>query len=386
MKSLYCTVVDENGIEHPEKLCVLKMDIKPYPFKMIKEHLVKTFLPDRAVDNVKLLIGDVEPDPNEKVRQYAPADELHIMLVASAVSPKRPRSSAPTTTLHDRVRKIISDGFKTYIEERSDNGLVKQRICFLFGHAKTKIHQLEFPAVSFNIVTEVMMPFALPSDASVVVAPYFTDAHVSLLCKLNNRRFIHLDASSSVSPNNFHLFEMLRKMKPEAYALTYVNYQTLDVYDSIQNLPGGNCSYFTVYMAIMCVVEHDRYFNRRWTFEDFWSRFTHVCAKTPDVKLICYRLLCNIFCVHKAKGVDVCCTNIESIMNSQDMRFSASLEVFKQLIPEKASIDFTADVMMLDLFIEYDKGFHEVNVIGNAIQVFLNDVVKRGFIAKRLKI
>lgn len=78
-------------------------------------------------------------------------------------------------------------------------------------------------------------------------------------------------------------------------------------------------------------------------------------------------------------------TLLITLMTSTSMK-EALANVRQLLLSYKwiSDINFTSDVIMLDIFLENNKGFQQVSFIGNAIYLFLQDVEKRGFVSSKI--
>lgn len=402
-KVVYCIIQDEFGHTSEPRVCKFAASVENIALLKFKEHFIGNFVKGSDPTKWRLTLNGVSVDGSllKKLKEFPANEGEHpYLFVLSFERPmavaKRSRDERKTYSVAERIRKILDGNLKAFIEEKSSNGMETQRILTMLQILTHRLQSVQTATEDYLIVYQVMPLTRLPDHRTLVCSPYFSTSHVSLVCKVPGR-FIHLDASSSVTHHNRGIFEHLSGIK---YSLTYIPYQLFDDV-KFSNYPGGNCSCFTLFQTIRMIMDGQRYINHVYAFDEFWARFTLVCEYTRDLEHVMKMSLStviNVIYMHRYDGIKKNCLDFKEAIDYMDIdlikmvlrRCKTIPEVLKTIRElfvkyELLSLDYTADVCMLDMFADNQRGFQDVSLIGNAIYLFLKDTQEQGFIAERFR-
>lgn len=412
---MHVIFVDELGHSNGPAVCTYKSPVVNNALFQLKQNFLKRFAPGASVNDLdkwSLTLNSVliaQADMRKRLREFPPSETGFPYLFV--MSYKQPLVVAPVQEEEEggqeeydisrRLRVIISGGIAAYINDSKSNGMITQRIFHYLNLIRVHMTRVRVPVDNFTIVTEDLPLERLLNRPGLVISPYLENAtHTSLVVISNGNLLLHLDASSSCSKFNRQLFTCIGAEKVVQYSLTYVNYQHFD-HEGQGNYPGGNCSCFSLYQTPRIIIEAEKYLKQeRFTFDDFWSRFTRVCELTRDldaVAEVCLTLITAIMYLYEGDGIANLCLDYEEqcyamarpvvvtiLKRSQGLDYM--LKNVKHLLePLTRRLNFCSDVLMLDIYIANDKGFKDVSFIGHAIYLFLQDVEKRGFVSMDLK-
>lgn len=260
------------------------------------------------------------------------------------------KSTKSSQVKYDMTRKllqIIKEPLLTTYS--SEEGMAASNVFDMFGFINAHLDKLVPSGTKVSIKTR-------PSDsvdcsADIVLEPVFIPGHVSLLCRYQGRS-VAIDSSRSL-----------------------VNYQAFDDSLSIRGveLAGGNCGIFTVVMAIRCLLYHDRYSTIVTGFNAFWNKLVQVIQKTEAdttrvLLAMASRIYKNPLPVPAVDGI-----------------VPMLLRILPDLLRPIENVDYLADVMFLDLFLETNiGGLDRVTLLGNVLRTYMRDIrVDGGFVGGR---
>jgi hypothetical protein len=219
----------------------------------------------------------------------------------------------------------------------------------------------------------------------IVVCPYLTTRHVSMMCYDQRRdRLLHFDSSSTLIPINKELFQNKERFKSVSY--TFINYQVYDEHNFIVNLAGGNCGMFSGLNAIQCLL---KYSPEPVSFGAFWERFLKVLELTESkyrgrVVVELTRRIQYVMNQNETKGF---CEDVMNLDPCPIQMLSLFPAVIRMQSPEWFdTCDFTCDYLILGYFLDANIGFDKVSKLGNAFRFLLRDIVEQGFVASSLSI
>lgn len=291
------------------------------------------------------------------------------------------------------LARIMRQSEFVFRSELESNGVLHQWIFMMMGHISTKIINVALPFKNKRLLFKTE-PHGLQNNLdfimnvkqnerdveSIVVCPYLTMRHVSMMCYDTRRdRLLHFDSSSTLIPINEELFKNKGRFKSVSY--TFINYQAYDDTNFIANLAGGNCGMFSGLNAIQCLL---KYYPDPVSFEAFWARFLQVLRLTDPKKQarILVELTKRIQYVINEYDTQDLCRSVMAVDPCPLHLIPSFPDVIRMQAPEwLATCDFTCDYIILGYFLEANIGFDQVTKLGNAFRLLLQDIVEQGFIS-----
>jgi hypothetical protein len=414
LRSVHVIFVDEFGHEQGPVACTYKSDVKRNTLFQLRANFFKRFAPGAnpaEIDQWSLTLNGVSV--NELQKRLGSFEESKIdqpyLFIMSYKQPltvqKRARDErASTYDIARRLRAIIDSGIDAYVRDSNgSNGMITERIFHYLRFIEQRLQSVVTPIDTYVIVTQQLSLERLPTD-TLCFSPFLENpTHTSLVCLYNNQVMLHIDASGSISRQNAPIFAYLMSKRLPGYSLTYLNYQTFDQ-EGMTGYAGGNCSCFSLYHVPNIILNAARYLQKpKHTFEEFWQRFVRVCLLSKKQRIVCEMcigLVIHLLYLHdpKVDGIGKKCQDYAQVRDAITppvlLRILMTLESIASALQQVRAllesyewlkgVNFTSDVIMLDLFLENGKGFQDVSFIGNAVYLFLQDVEKRGFVSKRL--
>jgi hypothetical protein len=282
-------------------------------------------------------------------------------------------------SLKDKIRKTMKENMNLFKTDLKTNGMVNGEIQMVMGHFKTLLMGIKLPIHMNNVYLNMDFmsnnsPVHIVKEKrseALILSPYITFKHASLLCVMKNDRIIHIDPSGSISANN----NSLMRLKSNNISYTFFNYQLLD--ESVDQYAGGNCAIFTCLNLLRCIIHYDNY-NKKHEFTDFWDRFMQISTLSDSESV--YTLLNNGF----YRAIYMKLTNNgkdkDDFGNSVDFMEKEQLpmDLIKDIFPKE--FDFTADCIMLDLLIDSNIAFQDVTKLGNILREMIKEITQHGFV------
>jgi hypothetical protein len=416
LRTVHVLFVDEFQRQQGPTPCTYKGDVKRNFLSQLKADFFKRFAPGAnpaGIDQWSLTLnGVLIKDLTQRLGSFeeSKTDQpyLFVMSYTQPLTVQKRQRDERDDSIYDiarRLRAIIKDGIDAYVRDNvnGSNGMITERIFHYLKFIEQRLQSVVSPVEKYVIVTQQLPLERLPTD-TLCLSPFLENpTHTSLVCLYNNRVMLHIDASGSISHRNASIFAYIMSKRVPGYSVTYLNYQTFDQ-QGMTGYAGGNCSCFSLYHVPNIIFNAQRYLEKpKHTFEDFWQRFVRVCLFSKKQRIVCEMcigLVVNLVYLHdpKVDGVGQKCQNYAQvrdaitpsvllhILGNADSMASAlqQMKVLLESYEWLKGINFTSDVIMLDLFLENGKGFQDVSFIGNAVYLFLQDVEKRGFVSRRL--
>jgi hypothetical protein len=298
--------------------------------------------------------------------------------------------------LNAKLKKTMKENetlFKTNLET---NGMVSGEIYHVMGHFQSKLRELELKLsmdqiyfnMDFQFQNSPVHIIGSSSKSKLSFSPYLTPGHVALLCVFDNGRVCHIDPSGSVSFNNVSILQ--KNLKNVSF--TYLNYQYLENEKSKDEINGdyasGNCAIFMCLNLLRFVIHYEEY-KKPMGFNVFWEKLIEVSDNSnleSSIKLI-QRLFVNIMYMHlteNGQSKEDYCRSVSQIQYEFDIPDSLP-ELRQQIQFVSKDVDFTADCVILDLFIASEMGFHEITKFGNKLRELVRQMTVFGFIDQYFK-
>lgn len=362
--------------EHaPTRHVASTVDMSNWTLARLRKFIIESCAPGADVSpfNWTMRVDGVIIAPFDAMNRKVTAD-LHVEIFKKGrESKKRVFEEVVKYDPLKKIQKMLLENRAAFESDRDQNGLVHEAVFALFGHISVRIASISDASKRVFIRTDANANqfYACKTKSSeyhIVLEPYFSIAHVSLLCMIDSTRFIHCDASSSFTPINS---DVIKFAQTKQHSLTFIPFQMFDESNSLQNLAGGNCSMFTCLAAIRCILGYPL---RPVRASSFWPVFERVLSFTHENANVIVRVtMRNIACY----------TNDGDELSRYDLFSNAPLQLCQRIIPD--TIDFTADMLILEMLDHAKLGFHQVSLLGNVLREMLREMQTRGFISRQLQ-
>jgi hypothetical protein len=321
---------------------------------------------------------------------------LRFKLESTTPPPPPPQKQEGTPyNLKKKILKLTRTNMKLFKTDMETNGMMDQEIRFAFGHFYSKLPSMQLP---LNMNDDVYINLDFNSKGSslwvldniknigkrLIVSPHSTWRHAALICVFNQQRVIHIDASSSVSVNNGLL--MQKHLTNISY--TYLNYQSFDETNIDEQYAGGNCAVFTCLNGLRMIFHYDEYNDKKYNIDDFWQRFIQVASVSTKrtVLLMLNEMYYKLFYMNlteNGKKREDYGKGVKSVFEANMLPdfISESIVTLRAAIQSlSANIDFSADCIMLDLFIQSKMSFENISALGNMLRSLLTEITTHGFV------
>lgn len=301
------------------------------------------------------------------------------------------------------LTRILRQNDLIFRQEKKDNGVLHQWIFEIMGHLSVKIPRVSLPyGLKSNRLLFKTNPHGIENNLDlilktkehdskeydskedrVIICPYLTVRHVSMMCYDQRRdRLLHFDSSSTLIPINEELFKNKGRFKSVSY--TFINYQAYDEHNFIVNLAGGNCGMFSGLNAIQCLL---KYSPEPVSFVSFWKRFLKVLDLTESKSRgrIVVELTRRIQYAMNQNETEDFCKNVMHMDPCPIQMLSLFPGAIRMQSPKWFdTCDFTCDYLILGYFLDANIGFEKVSKLGNAFRFLLQDIVEEGFVASSI--
>jgi hypothetical protein len=287
------------------------------------------------------------------------------IVVAADDALKRTKEDTPAYDFIQKVKQMVVTE-RDFGQDRTTNGFQMRHLFYIMGVIKTKIDLVKPSGLNLVIQTDDTQTLPNTAHANVSLAICGGAGHVSLMCKYDTGRKINLDASGVYMGSERDVLQ------------TYVNYQRYDGTDLVETggFAGGNCAVFTAIHAIRSILYYDRYSKCPVDFDAMWPRLEKMMRRTgANVDSIMLHMIHRIV---SSVGGDATGT-IKTILA---MGMAPNwFEFIPRLLRPLRNVNYLADIMMLDMFLDSNVGgFENVALLGNVLRLYLKDISERGFL------
>lgn len=374
----------------PRPNLVFQADVSRYPVSKLRDAILKKYsvVQDPSPNEWNFYINSIMVSPFEATIKNLRnlLGDISCGILLELYSKKEPQQEGRVYNFCAKLRKTLKENEKLFLTDIETNGMIDQQILNVMGRLKGLLTELELPLamsrihLNMDFLNQNSPVFMLenPVRNKLTITPYMTHHHAALLIIFPNGRRIHVDASGSISRNNFLL------MQKGCDSYTYINYQYDDTEDKI-GFAGGNCSIYMLLNMVRVIIHSNDYREKRFTFEEFWLRFERVFALTIDTdkQKIIERLYYSLLYMKATEKGTLKGDYGQSISYiRQEFPIPDGIFLSKSDIErmDVDTMDFTADCIMLDLLIVADKGFHQITQLGNYLREMLKEITSHGFI------
>ena len=391
-----------NGVT---KTVRFKVDLSAYTLDKVRRVLTRQVGPglDQGADAWRFSVNGAEVAPLDAPQRHTqPNTHVELEYLRNDGPVKKARRGAEVVAesekraydVTDKLKRMMLENVRVFQSECDGNGVHVSYVYHVLNHVRMKALDVQTPVDMARVFIEQQSrgcPLKVLDEVgyAVALAPYFTPGHVALTC-VYGARVIHLDASGSLTTNNTLLLQELRRTQ-RAHSLTCINYQAFDNAAVDVNLAGGNCGSFASIQAVRAILLADRYAGATHSFIAFMERFTRVLRRTPleKAKRVLAETLERLV-YHFERGGDTPGQEHFAVLPLMLFKFVDDRDMLLELVSSYlqdqytaplSAYDFTADVMMLDMFNDAALGFHQVSRLGNVLRVFLHDMMQRGLVA-----
>lgn len=392
-----------NGVT---KLVRFKVDLSTYTLDKVRRVLTQQVGGGLQQDAAawRFTVNDVEVAPLDAPQRHTqPNTRVELEYLrddgpvkkARRAQPAAPAAEKRAYSVTAKLKSMMRENVRVFQSECDGNGVHVSYVYHVLNHLRMKALDVDTPVDMSRVFIEQSArgcPLRVLDEVGydVALAPYFTPGHVALTCVYGGARVIHLDASATLNTANTLLMQELRRTQ-RAHSLTCINYQAYDDAAVDVNLAGGNCASFAGIQAVRAILLANLYSDTTHTFAHFMERFARVLERTPleKAKRVLAETLERLV-YHFERGGDTPGQRHFAVLPLMLFKLVDDRNTLLQLVTSYlqdsyatrlGAYDFTADVMMLDMFNDAALGFHEVARLGNVLRVFLHDMMQRGLIA-----
>lgn len=186
-----------------------------------------------------------------------------------------------------------------------------------------------------------------------------------------------------------YILEILPKHDVEV-SFDIFHYQLFDTYSC--NIGGGHCVYLARYLIIHYLFNFEKYFNKRFSFDEMLERLKSVASMTETGTQLVDSLKSSwpdLF--YAVNNVDFYDNDLENIWEGMEQVYISlghkeAVEIFLNVYKlafedmnkeRKKILNFKSDVMFLDIMNDFKTGFDDVNLLGNRLLVILEDLASK---------